>query len=228
MATRFYFPLDTAAPVNPDFTAAWNYTSEAVRRALASSKGSSSVTAGTQVGPWTAGNYALDRQYISAPLAAQTISGTFKGQLMVREYADTDNVAAVLICVKVVSNDGSTVRGTLLTLNYYGGAAEFINNATHRNKKIADGDALSSVAAQAGDRLVIEIGYSDVSGTTPEASAKWGENADDLPENETQTTDGAGWIEFSGTITFSQDIAPSGIASAEAFGTAVVTRGRSI
>ena len=123
-------------------------------------------------------------------------------QIMVREYADTDNVAAIYLCVKVVSEDGSTVRGTLLSLNYYAGVSEFINNATHRNKKGADGDSMSDVDAQDGDRIVVEIGYSDAAGTTPEASAKWGENADDLPENETQTADGAGWIEFSGDIAF--------------------------
>lgn len=202
MPTRFYFPADTAADVSPAYDAGWNYAAEALRRALANVKGSSAITTGTQVGPWTSGNKALDRQYVSNKLAAQRISGTCKMQLMVREYADTDNVAAIYLCVKVVSEDGSTVRGTLLSLNYYAGISEFINNATHRNKKGADGDAMSDVDALDGDRIVVEIGYSDAAGAAPEASAKWGENASDLPEDEIQTTDGAGWIEFSGDLSF--------------------------
>lgn len=229
MSTRFYFPVSTAADVSPAFDSGWNYTSEAVRRRLEDVKGTSDITVGTQIGPWTAGNYALDRQYVSDPLAAQSISGTVKMQLMTREYDDTDNVGALLTCIKVVSNDGSTVRGTLLSLGNYGPASEFINDPSHRNKTGADGDSLTAVSAQSGDRLVVEIGYTDGSlGITPEASAKWGERATDLPENETQTTDGTGWIEFSADIQMrDQDITGAGnIASAEAFGTAVMNPGQ--
>jgi hypothetical protein len=207
MATRFYFPATTVADVNPA-PGAWNYITEAVFRYLAKTKGASPITLGTQVGPWTAtaGQKALDRVYVSDPLSPQTISGTAKMQLMVREYATSDNVDQLILLIKVVSGNGATVRGTLLALGNYASTAEFINNATHRNKKGADGDALSSVVCLEHDRIVVEIGYcNSVAGTTPEASAKWGENATDLPENETQTTDGAGWIEFSGNIVFSSE-----------------------
>jgi hypothetical protein len=207
MATRFYFPATTVADVNPA-PGAWNYITEAVFRYLAKTKGASPITLGTQVGPWTAtaGQKALDRVYVSDPLSPQTISGTVKMQLMTREYATTDNVDQINLLIKVVSGNGATLRGTLLALGNYASTAEFINNATHRNKKGADGDALSSVVCQEHDRIVVEIGYcNSTAGTTPEASAKFGENAADLPENETQTTDGAGWIEFSGDIAFSSE-----------------------
>ena len=96
MATRFYFPASEAAAVTPGFDAGWNYNSEALRRRLARPKGSSAIAAGTQVGAWTAAqtpeHMALDRQYISDEIAAGTISGTCKGQLMVREHNNGDNV----------------------------------------------------------------------------------------------------------------------------------------
>lgn len=201
MATRLYFPA-TATPPNgltPAY-AGWNYTAEASRGSFNVTKGSSTLAIGTQIGAWTAtaGQTALDRQYISPKLKAQTISGTFKGQIMVREFATTDNVDQLYVCVKVVSGDGTTIRSTLYALGNATTTAEFINNATCRNKGIADGDSLSSYACADGDRLVVEIGYRNSTGaTTPEAQAKWGESASDLPENETQTTDGSPWIEFS-------------------------------
>lgn len=200
MATRFYFPLDTAAPVTPSFDGGWNHTAEAVRRKLEKTKGNSTITIGTRIGSWFTPP-ALDRQYISDPISAQTISGTFKMQLMTREYATADNVDQGWLKLYVVNNDGSSITGTLLSLGNYGTTGEFISNASHRNKIYADGDSLTSVTSNSGDRLVIEIGFKNSgAGTSPEASAKWGENATDLPENDTQTTNGAGWIEFSGTI----------------------------
>jgi hypothetical protein len=207
--TRLYFSAasDTTG-ITPSFDGGWNYTTEAVRRDILTAKSASeSLTVGVQIGAWsnTAGQTALDRQYLSGPLQAQTISGTFKGQLMVREYNNADNVDRLFVAVKVVSSDGATVRATLFSLANASTTAEFINNATHRNKIIANGDALSSYTCIEGDRLLVEIGYSNSgSGTTPEASAKWGapSSGSDLPENETQTTDGVGWLEFSGNVTF--------------------------
>jgi hypothetical protein len=207
VASRWYFSAaGTIAGVEPAYDAGWNYATEASRRALLAAKSASeSLTIGTQIGPWsnTAGQTALDRQYISEPLKAQTISGTFKGQVMTREYATTDNVDRLFVAVKVVSNDGTTVRATLFARANATTTVEFINNVSHRNKRIADGDALSSYDCIDGDRLLIEIGYSNsTAGTTPEASARWGAptGTNDLPENETQTTAGVGWIEFSADV----------------------------
>lgn len=233
MPTRLYFPESTASPVNPSFTAGWSYNSEAVRRKLANVKGTSAITVGTQIGPFGQTQKALDRQYVSTGMAAGITftsgSTTAKCYLMLREYAGTDNVDQTGVVIKIVSEDGSTVRATLYDNITFGGTyvgtVEFINNATHRNEAILDGDACgASYTTIIGDRLVVEIGYllASGSGTTPEASAKWGENATDLPENRTQTTNGAGWIEFSNTITFIGErvsIAESTTATESANGT---------
>jgi hypothetical protein len=211
VATRFYFPASTLADVSPAF-GTWDGTSQALRRKMVTTKGTSAITAGSIIDVPTTGNgQGLDRQYVSAPIAAQTISGTAKGYLMVREYATGDNVDRIYVRGFVVSNDGTTARGSFLCFSTgspnfpaaLGPTAEFISNATHRNKVIADGDTLTqNVITQDGDRIVLEIGYSHTSGTSPQASAKWGENAADLPENETQTSDGAGWFELSMNIAF--------------------------
>lgn len=218
MPTRFYFPATEAAAITPTQDAGWQYVSEFVRRRLAHVKGTSAITIGTQIGPWTSNDFALDRQYISDPMNAGITftsgSTSMSGQLMTREYATADNVNTIRWGVRVLSEDGSTVRATIRSIAQSTNA-EMINNATHRNFSINFSTCSASYTTVAGDRLCIEIGYQDSVGTTPEASAKWGENATDLPVNLTQTTDGAGWIEFSNTITFpaaaNPDLDPFGV-----------------
>lgn len=206
MATRLYFPLTTGAPVSPAVDAAWQYISQVVRRALAFSKGTSAILAGTTIGPWTVGQMALDRQYVSEPLAPGTVfavANTVTMQLMAREFQTTDDVDRGFLGVRIVSQDGATVRATVLPVANYGSIGEFIAISAMRNKTFASGAALAAgYTTVVGDRLVIEIGYSNAAtGLTPNAAAKYGENAADLPVNETQQTDGAGWIEFSNTFT---------------------------
>lgn len=201
-----YFSLQSGS-VNTPFSGMWQTTAGATRFILKSIKNKDAITAGSTInGGAAAGSIYLDRQYISEPLAyPQLINGQISGQLMVRELAGTDNVDRVFVCGKVVSKDGSVIRGTILPSGNYGPTLEFIANATHRNKTIITNQALTSVQALQGDRLVFEIGYSNsTAGTTPQASAKWGMNAPRLPVNETQTTDGAGWLQITPDLEFAR------------------------
>lgn len=207
MATRFYFPATASntSGLTPSFNGSWNYTSEAARCDLVDTRGSSALAVGTQVGAWTAtaGQTALDRQFISRPLAAQTISGTFSLMLMTREYATADNVDRIITGLYVVNSSGSVVA-TLKTLGNSGSTLEFVNNATHRTHTGANAAALTSYSCADGDRIVVEIGYSNsTSATSPEASAKWGEAGTEATLGDNATTaDRVGWIEFSGNLTF--------------------------
>lgn len=212
MATTLYFHATAAPPVSPttDPDAGWTSTSLRVERALNDVKGSSAIAIGSTIDTAAgAGSSGLDRVYVSRRLnGAQTISGTAAMQLMVREFATTDNVDRGLIKAYVVNEAATSITGTLLALGNYGPTLEFINNATCRNKTFADGDAITTVNANDNDRVVLEIGYQNsTAGTTPQAAAKWGENATDLPVNETQTTDGAGWFQFSATLIFKAEAA---------------------
>lgn len=211
MATRFYFPVSTGSPMSPTQDAGWNYTSEITRGWLSHVKGSSAITLGTRIGAWsnTAGQRACDRIFVSDPLFGdQTISGTCKGQVQVQEFATTDNADQIIIKLYVLQPNGTTIRGTCLTIGAYGLTAEFISNATagtgnKRNKRIADGDTITSVNAISGDRLVLEIGYANsTAATTPEAQANWGETGTDLPEDETTTAAAPGWFELSANLIF--------------------------
>lgn len=215
MVTRFFFPATEASAVNPAFDAGWEDTSEALRRRLEDVKGADAIAAGSTINLLEdVVRDELDRQYVSDPMAAGNTwtSGvsTFAMQLMVREFANTDNVDRGILGVRIVSQDGLTVRATLLAVANYGPTLEFINSVTMRNKTFADGDTVGATYTTVdGDRLVVEIGYqSSVLNTTPQAAAKYGQNATDLPVNETQTADGAGWIETSVTITFQGPAGP--------------------
>lgn len=225
MASRFYFPASTSADVSPAFDAGWSNTSQGVRRRLVLQKGTSSIADGTTSNlPGAANRQRLDRQYVSDPIAAQTITGTLKMQLLVRESNADDNVDQLFLSVRVVSNDGSSFRGTLLSLGNYGPTTEY--QTSQRNKKGADGDSLASVSAQDGDRIVVEIGHNNsTAGTSPSATARYGENATDLPEDETTTSDGAGWIEFSNEILLKNPgtLAPGDAPSLAGSGSSTVT-----
>jgi hypothetical protein len=215
VTNRFYFPASTAAAVSPAFDANWTFTSEAARFKLADTKGSSAITTGTQIGPWTSGQIPLDRQYVSTRMDAGVVftaaSSAFQSQIMTREYATNDDITTWVMIIRVVSEDAATVRATLYA-NTNATGTEYINNATHRNQGYPATLMTGSYTTVSGDRLVIEMGFADDgAATTPEASAKWGENATDLPIDNTQTTDGAGWIDIqtSAGITFIGEAAGS-------------------
>src|SRR3990167_4997182 len=207
MVTRLYFPSAGSPLLSPAIDSVWDAFGEKSRWPMNKVRGTSASAIGTQVS-WTAASAAaLDRQYIGDPMAAgNTFNGaTLTGQLMVREYATGDN-SQYLYCGIRICNSVGTVRTTLITTATHTTLAEFINNASHRNAKIFDGDAVPSTATYStgdGDRLVIEIGYGDNAGASPEGSGKFGEDGSDLPINNTQTTPyGNPWIEFSNNVTW--------------------------
>lgn len=202
MPTRLYFST-RAAEVVAVPNGVWGDVSEALASLLSEQKVDTPLVIGSRIGPWTAGVTALDRRFVSNPLlGAQTISGTLAMQLMAREYNNGDNSTS-RVEAYVVSKDGSTVRGTLLAIGQYGPASEYINNLSHQNKTFITLRAFTLVNALDGDRIVIAVGHSDT-GSTPEASCKFGDPIDtaDLPIDELQTTNGTGWIEFSGNLLF--------------------------
>ena len=226
MATTFYFPTTTAAPVTPSYHANWQYTTEVLRRRLGYPKGSSTQTTGSQIGPWTDTNLALDRQYVSAPMAAGIVfnsSVTIRGQLRVREFNTGDNANRIILSIAIWDITGTVSRRVLLAPAAYGTTLEFVNSTSLANRIMANDDALapsSSYTTIDGDRLVVEIGYTNATGTTPEASASWGESQTDLTYNNTTETTGSGWIRFSNDIIFRTQSFAAELTTTENFGAA--------
>lgn len=197
MAKRCYFSSAVAAPVTvvPD---AWGSTAGSLQRLLLGDKNAlEALTTGTTIS-FAALSTGLDRVFVSNPLAAQTFSGTAQCQVVMREGATSDD-ATPRISIRIVSADGGTVRGTLLALGNYGTGLEL--TASFQNRIVANAAALTPVAVQAGDRLVVEIGYGAlVSGVTPQGIATWGApsgSTDATSGNQTEGATVVPWIEFS-------------------------------
>lgn len=207
MATRFYLPSTGAADVTPLAPTGWSETTGFDILKCVTSRISSAMTNKQRVTSLTAaGTRCLLRQYVSNPVAAQTINdgGTVKGTVRALESAANDNLNVISSRIWVSSYDGQTNRGELLAIGDYGPVAEF--NTSLRAKRIADGDATTPVVTQNGDRIIIEIGYgTTVGGVSMSGSLSFGDDsATDLGDNETDTAANNPFVEFTQNIAFSQ------------------------
>lgn len=209
MATRLYFrPLATPT-ITPGF-AAWTRTTEGVRRYMLPVKAGDAMvgfTAWANTSP-AANASALFAQFISEPMAAGVAFSTgdsLKCYIRCSESATNDNVNRQPICVKVYSQDGTTLQATLKALGFYGPVTTEWSTSL-RNKTLADGDNFdASYTTIAGDVLVVEVGgqVDGTGGTTVTGTMSFGsDNATDLGQNETDTTALNPWFESSRTITF--------------------------
>lgn len=193
MPTRFYFSGSQIPSVSPAF-GAWD--SATTRLKMLGDKEVSEAL--TSIGLGGVSELVCVAQFVSEPLVAQAISGTVKAYL--RAVAESDPTVTPRLLVKVVSGDGSTIRGTLLAIANYGSGATFSTVAL-TNCAWANGDAVSLVNALDGDRLVVEIGISNALSADGFVDFGAPSGTSDLPENETETGNLVPWIEFSGTIT---------------------------
>ena len=200
-ATRFYLPSTGAAAVSPAFTLSgfsWTHTASADRIAAVTTKINSAVTDKVVVGTSGIGIDQLFRQYVSAPIPAQTIGGTVKGQIRALEETTSADARAQIV-IYVVSNDGSTLRGVLYAGDTGALASEFTNTA-RQNRKFPRSSpvSLSSVAASTNDRIVMEIGARRSGSSYVDVYLVFGDNsATDLAEDETTAAENNPWIEFS-------------------------------
>lgn len=225
---RFYGTANQGSLVVPAIAADWGNTS--VLSGFLGSRTNTmkpahlynlNVARDVQVTGMAAGVNAIQWQFVSEPIAAIAIGGTIKGQVMAREQAATAN-ACIQFRAYVISGDGGTVRGVLVGVDNSALTSEFAVT-TYTNRKIprgwaGSGIAMSSVAAQDGDRVVFEIGVRATpadNGNHLQAGTLIGAPASgtpsspvsDLPEDET-TTDTTTlqtrcpWIEISDDLVF--------------------------
>lgn len=178
VCTRFYLPYAGQPHVTPSYDSAWDVTTNSVERFLPLVKSPTGTASTSDV----AANFSKSAaavqdvahaQFVSEPIDAQTISGN--ARIIVRGGENVSNQEAHLQCIiRVVSNDGTTVRGTLYS-GYTGallpvgnngsGMAREFNTATQN--RVAS-MLLTPVTALAGDRLVVEVGqrFTDAASAT--------------------------------------------------------------
>lgn len=205
MATRFYFGQLITTPALA-FSATWSAAGSTPQRArMRTVKHQAALSTAPFVNTSSETTASilnkLNAQFIARLGAAQTITGTIKGYALFSE-SDTAQDCRVQCEIRVISEDG-TVRGTLLASDAGALSSEFVTTATNRRiPLLAATNTLTSVSAQAGDYLVVEIGHrTHVAGATSyNVTLRWHDDpaTGDLPEDETSTdTTLAPWIEFS-------------------------------
>ncbi len=200
-ATRFYFPSGILmnSPVSPAYDAGWEQTGGAFTRKILIYKPKLSFTtivAGFNVTiPITTTQDILTNQFISEPIPAQRITGTFSLVIPCDENATTNN-ATLAVVVKVVSQDGGTVRGTLFSV--FGTDTEFPLAASVATR-IVNTQAVTALTTQPGDRIVVEVGAHAAAPTAAgNFDLKFGYNkASDFALTSALTTDLNPWCEFS-------------------------------
>ena len=201
-------------------SAAWDLSGEATAWRLDTLNTTSSQIAAPQVNKDVTGPVnVLIAQFILPGLDAQTISGTMKG-IFRFDVSNGSTDACTQTVVRVVDLATGTVRGTSLAATDPGVSATVDTPGYEISTSIASrrvptgwsgaGAALTSVDAEAGDALVIEVGARVYEAA---ATARWvlmslyhSDTVSDRPEDETTATTSLNpWIEFSDDITFSQD-----------------------
>lgn len=216
--STFYLSNNVAAPASPAYHSTWENTTYAIRRKLlphatTDADGIVEATFGDGNWPGSLQDWLLV-QFVSDGMAAQTLSGTIRGQIQGLDTVGFTGGAGgevyASIMARVVSNDGSTQRGTIYALTL--GATGLVNAFTNRKNPLSA--SLSSLAVQSGDRLVIEIGISRSSASVEPVvggnqflklrhGSKVGGVTTLLPVDETDTSSTkVPWVQFGTPIAF--------------------------
>jgi len=218
VATRFYLPSSGTSPLDSLAVAGgWGGAGANFLRLPTSI--TKSDTAGVNlIGRIpSAETYSLcHAQFISAPLATAhdfTAEETASMVVSVQETSGSSN-AFLAAVVRVVSGDGSTVRGTILDLRTDSGGVEW---TTAYRTRIWGSLPLAVVSASAGDRIVIELGAycllptvytSDLGMTLRDVVA-----TADFALTSNLSTLLCPWVELSPTLSFSGgEVPPAGPA----------------
>ncbi len=209
MATRFYL-TNAVSALTPSADASWenNPLLSSDRRRLMTTTRIGTPFASYTNNFGTINQDSIILQFISAPLAAQTVSGNVKAIIRASEGAASGDYRSQMN-VRILAHDSSAFRGTLLAHDAGALASEWATTLTNRKFPVnyaGSGGALTPVAAQLGDRLVVEFGYRTHSSNNVGATLEVGDvSATDLVEDEVGTTQDTPWIEFDNTITFAPE-----------------------
>jgi hypothetical protein len=223
--TRYYFDR-TAGGVTPSsWSAGWNKTSQNDGTwTLSTSKvGSDAQVEANSTSSATTPEFHACVRFVSAALSAGDIGGVVRGVMECRQ-SNAGLDGSLALGIKVIKSDG-TDRGILLAVTaipliknnpLLDDPAEFptVLFANAETRRFADASsnhdiALSTVTAQSNDRIVVECGFRDVSGSgVIEGSIAYGS---DTGVGDHAHADGtAPAADLNGWIEFDDQAAPSG------------------
>ena len=219
MPSRFLLPSSGTPGLSPALRIDWSHTPGTIVRLPMATSTSGTGFAATTYTPdgsdHIAAGTAHIAQFVSAPLAAQTIGVQTVSLTVLGLEANAGNNLFLHWTVYAVTPADGLV-GTLVAARTDGTEL----NTTQQAR--TDSVSSTSVTVAAGDRLVFEIGVSGTPTATGgvqghNATLRFGDNGSNLAANDTATTDGNPWLDFATTtIVFRPEttatVAPRGAA----------------
>lgn len=214
--TRLYFSTENASGVgapNPAAAANWDATigngTGANRKLLKDAPDGSA----TNVGAGTTGSAGDNLRILQALYEledAGVLQGKVRGQMLARgdSAALGGQVGQAQMVIRVVAPDGTTFRGTALDTHDPGAAdsPNWLGSGVYTNRGFPasgswddeDGATLTPVTYQAGDWLVVEIGYKHINTSLgDEAFVRIdSDGATDLPEDESTLSALNSWLDI--------------------------------
>lgn len=214
MATRLYPPSAGTPAITPTKDAIWD--AEAAGYAtypISTVKSGSTMATVTFSDSDDTFKDCIMRQYVTGPIAAQTIQAQTITLIIRGSQPNANNNMHIQFGARVLSNDGTVVRGTLLPANTFE-AAEPTSSLVSRK---VTGTTTQVISTAGDDRIVFEIGAQGNPGiaATHTYSLRIGDAAaTDLDNGTGEADDDAPWIEFAtDTIVFvSSTISPTPVA----------------
>ena len=204
MATKFYLESSGSTDISPSVHSAWTGGTAAsfFRAPMDTTKAG---TALTTFGQNVSTDLICVAQFISKPLAAQSISGSFNS--VSHAWKSTSSGVYYRGWTAWVAQPDGSSRGTLNS-NIPSNTTSAVNTT---QRSMAASGTLSSVSAQDGDYLIVEFGWQRDTGATNTKNLRFGSSAaSDLAYSDGTTTDNNPSIQMPGTITFYTAPAGSG------------------
>jgi hypothetical protein len=208
----------TASSITPAFDSAWTNTTSATRHRLSGSvDGTDTINVG-DARTFSAGEVRLDRQFFTDPFSGGvTLTGVIvKCVIRISESNADDNITARM-GLRVCSQDGTTFRHTLLAVANHGSVTEFATSAATRIFAAAV-TVTGSYTTQPGDRIVLEVGGADASGTSPSFTGIYGTSAqEDQTYVDASTANFKPWISLTGVTGVGGVMLPSTAGSVQPY-----------
>jgi len=196
--TTLYLNINNIYQSTVSFNAGWNVTSGAVRYYMEGHKDNSTIGSHTsgQVGAAAVRKVLID-QWVSAPLATQTVTGTLDGQIRFNCNSVTSTTWQGFVYLRVINSDNTvaTEVGTLTTTNL---------TTTLTNRTLIQLN-VGTLSITAGQRFCIDVGANESVGSTTTRTAtcsRGSSSATDLAVDNTTTTANNPFIKFSQTLVF--------------------------
>jgi hypothetical protein len=228
VGTRFRLYLtNTSSGQTVPVSSEWEQSAGAVTgKSLGRNRGGSN-TAVTVAETSTSNTFdSLLGQWISDPF---TSSGTVQGAWQICVAASESNTAADSLLqfnIRIMSGDLATTRGLFSYVQFNNETGTILSSFI----ATTPGTFTTPIAAQLGDRMVLEVGYraTNTVATSYSATLRYGGPSLDLESGlqDATITANSPWIEFADgaikALFTGQTVIPTGIASANAFGAATV------